>query len=110
MTFRTWDDLTGCTLGFLRVLRLVSINPQIRYECECQTCDSIGVYDHVALRDGTRCRNPQCSLIAERKAAQAARDVNNPAPKDFSECPPLDPRSYDVWLRMRDERLRNTRR
>jgi hypothetical protein len=103
------ESLEGCTLGFLRVLRLVSINP-IRYEVECTNCNSTGVYDHVYLRNVGVCKGSECRLIAERKAARQARGLNTPAPKDFSECPPLCPRSYDVWQKMRDERLRNTRR
>src|ERR1700734_329071 len=108
MTFYTYEDLSASTLGFLQVLRLVRRNPEPAYDVRCSNCGTETVMKHVALRQGTRCRNPQCSLIAERKAAQTARDLNSPVAKDFSECPPLDPKSYDVWVRMRDERLRNT--
>ena len=104
---RTWEDLTGATLGFLRVLRLVSINPAIRYECECINCGTIATYDHVPLRDGTRCRNSSCSRIAEQRAAQMTRDCYRPAMKDFAECPPLDPRSFAVWEKMQAQRERN---
>lgn len=110
MTFYTYEDLTGARLGFLEVLRLVRRTPEPAYEVRCSNCGTETVMTHRYLREAGVCKYPSCSLIRERKAAQQTRDLYKPVVKDFSECPPMDPKSYDVWVRMRDERLSNKRR
>jgi hypothetical protein len=107
MSFITYDNLEGARLGFLEVKRLVRRNPEVIYEAYCHNCKTTTTYRHEYLRDIGICKGRECTLIAERKATQQARNAYRPPIKDFSECPPMDPRSYDVWVRMRDEQLKN---
>jgi hypothetical protein len=96
MSIITYDNLEGARLGFLEVKRLVRRSPEVVYEAYCHNCKTTTTYQHEYLRDIGACRGRECRLIAERKAAQQARDAYKPAIKDFSECPPLDPRSFAV--------------
>jgi hypothetical protein len=94
MSFITYDNLEGARLGFLEVKRLVRRNPDVVYEAYCHNCKTTTTYRHEYLRDIGVCKGRECTLIAERKAAQQTRDAYRPK---MQTTRPLPPEDYRAW-------------
>jgi hypothetical protein len=90
----TFQNLTGLTLGSLKVLNIARRTPSVAWSCRCITCSSSRVYEHRVLTTNPVCANVGCgrsvppptpSLGRTTTVATAVRASDSAAARDYAQ-------------------------
>jgi hypothetical protein len=69
----SFENLTGQTLGSLRVSQIARRSPNVAWDARCITCGSSGVYDHRTLLINPVCRNVGCGRTVPKPSPSLGR-------------------------------------
>jgi hypothetical protein len=78
-------DLENRQFGTIRVVSFAGRSPRVRWNVQCNKCQSSWVEDHTRLTDamsGFKCRNTACALgrVEAPRAKHNEADLDRPAP------------------------------
>jgi hypothetical protein len=69
----SFENLTGQTLGSLRVLQIERRVPSVAWQARCITCGSSGTYTHQQLTTNPVCKNAGCGRIVAKPSPSMGR-------------------------------------